>query len=341
MASAGIPQLVYASSLGVYAPGGTGPVDRGLARHRSGQLDLQPPQGHRRAHARRASSRQHPDVTVARFRPTVVVQRDAAWLIKSLYVGPLVPRAVFDVLRQRRLPVLPLPTGIALQFVHADDVGDLVIRLIEQSGHGIVQRRGRRPRRRRPRQTSSVRGRWPSNRALVRTVIIALNAAAPHSRFPPAGTTWPRTRPLMDTTKARDQLDWAPVAFVDGERLGVDRGAGRRRRRYQCCDGLDYVRRADPCGAWSTGPTTPASLAWTALSAARALGMFRSRMPAAAAMTVNLVSGTPMALERLLARRRDPVALLAPVAVGGRAPGQSARARGLVTGGRHRGPARC
>lgn len=79
---------------------------------------------------------QHPDVTIARFRPTVVVQRQASWLIKTLYLGPLVPKAALEMLRRRQLPILPLPAGLGLQFVHADDVGDAVVRMIEHRAQG-------------------------------------------------------------------------------------------------------------------------------------------------------------------------------------------------------------
>ncbi len=50
--------------------------------------------------------------------------------------------------------------------------------------------------------------------------------------------------------------------------------------------------------------------AWLALLAAGA------RRPALAAMVVNLVSGTPLALARVRERRRDAVALGAPPLVG-------------------------
>ena len=54
---------------------------------------------------------------------------------------------------------------------------------------------------------------------------------------------------------------------------------------------------------------------WTALALARALGVGKTGAPTTAAVVTNLASGTPMAAQRMLARRRDPVALLAPVAV--------------------------
>lgn len=48
---------------------------------------------------------------------------------------------------------------------------------------------------------------------------------------------------------------------------------------------------------------------------ARAVGVRRARAVDAAVVAANLVTGTPMALDRVLDRRADPVALLAPVAV--------------------------
>ncbi|WP_205346916.1 hypothetical protein [Pseudonocardia broussonetiae] len=55
--------------------------------------------------------------------------------------------------------------------------------------------------------------------------------------------------------------------------------------------------------------------AWSALALARALGRGSPGAPDALAVAVNLASGTPAALARLRARRRDPVAVLAPPAV--------------------------
>ena len=56
-------------------------------------------------------------------------------------------------------------------------------------------------------------------------------------------------------------------------------------------------------------------LLWTAATVLRAGGVGRAGVLDAAFVAANLVAGTPAALERLLARRRDPVALVAPVAV--------------------------
>ena len=72
-------------------------------------------------------------------------------------------------------------------------------------------------------------------------------------------------------------------------------------------------------GAWAaTAAVHDGSLlAWSALAVLRALGHGRPGVPDAAVALVNLAAGTPFALRRIRQRRRDPVALLAPFAVGG------------------------
>lgn len=56
--------------------------------------------------------------------------------------------------------------------------------------------------------------------------------------------------------------------------------------------------------------------AWVGLAVARAAGWRRTGPVDALVVGVNLASGAPAALRRLRQRRRDPVAVLAPVAVG-------------------------
>ena len=129
MATAGVPQLVYASSLGIYAAGARGPVTESwstagqststYSKHKVMVEDLLD-----------RFEAEHPDTAVSRFRPTVVVQRAAASEIQSLYIGPVVPRAALKLLRRKVLPILPLPRGLSLQFVHSDDVGDAVTRMM-------------------------------------------------------------------------------------------------------------------------------------------------------------------------------------------------------------------
>lgn len=312
MATAHIQQLIYASSLGIYAPGADTPVsetwpDTGQATSTYSR--------HKVAVERMLDQFEldHPEITVARFRPTVVVQREAASLIRSLYLGPLIPRAALKLLRSRMLPVVPLPAGVALQFVHADDVGAAVVRLIHRRAHGsfniaadildsaaIAALVGGRP--------------FEVNPRVVRTLVSALNGA----RLVALSPGWydvAINTPLMNTSKARTELGWAPsrsstqsaLELIDGLAAGaVGTSAAMGRNNKENMTFRDKAQRVHDVSL----------LVWGVLALTRAAGFGRTGLPDAVAIAVNLTSGTPMALARLRQRRRDPVALLAPVAVG-------------------------
>lgn len=218
--AAGVPHLVYASSLGAYAPGAAGPVDESWPD--SGQRTS--------AYSRQKVAvermldrfeRERPDIVVARFRPTLVVQRAAAAGLKTLYLGPLVPRPALAALRAGALPVLPLPSGIALQFVHADDVGDAVVAMLARRAGGVFNLAadpldaaglaavvGARP--------------WEVSRAGMRSALWALwtlrALAVSPGWFDVATNT-----PLLDTSRARCELGWTPrYSTADGARELLD-----------------------------------------------------------------------------------------------------------------------
>lgn len=311
MASAGVHQLVYASSLGIYAPGATAPVSESWSD--AGQ-ETSTYSRHKVMVERLLDqfAVEHPDTAIARFRPTVVVQREAAWLIRSLYLGPFVPRAALRLLRQRRLPIVPLPAGIALQFVHADDVGDAVIRLIRQratgsfnvaadvlDSHDIAGLVGGRPIDLPPR--------------LVRTMVRVLNGARLVALTPGWYDVATNT-PLMNTDKARRDLGWAPTRSSTDSALDLIDGLADGATGTSAATG--WHRQPDTTARTAIQRTHDASLVlWSALALARAIGIRRTVLPEALAAVTNLTSGTPMALNRVRERRRDPVALLAPVAV--------------------------
>lgn len=310
MMTAGCPQLIYASSLGIYAPGATEPVsedwpDTGqessiYSRHKvivERMLDQ--------------FVLEHPEVTVARFRPTVVVQREAAWLIRSLYLGPFVPRAAMQLLRRRVLPVLPLPAGLALQFVHANDVGDAVCRLMQQRASGsfniaadvldtaaVAELVGARPAGVSPRAA--------------RAVIAALSALRVIALTPGWYDVATNT-PVMSTVKARDELGWTPSRSSRDSALELLGGLADGATGFSAATGQQA-----PHGGWRTVVQRihDASLVlWSASALVRALGLRRASAVDVAVVGANLGAGTPMALQRLKERRRDPVAVLAPVAV--------------------------
>src|SRR3954454_2733349 len=121
VADAGVPALVYASSVGAYSPG---PKDRRVdeswptdgvptsfyARHKAeveGLLD--------------GVERGNPPVRCLRLRPGLIFKRGAASEVRRLFAGPLVPS---PLLHERLIPVVPDVPRLRFQAVHSLDVGE-------------------------------------------------------------------------------------------------------------------------------------------------------------------------------------------------------------------------
>lgn len=137
LARAGVPHLVYVSSIGTYAPAvSAAPVD-----------EQWPATGIRSSMYSTDKAavedyldefeQQHPGTTVTRLRPALVMHRAAAREIQRYFIGP-VPRGFFKVLRSRRLPVVPLPKALHMQVVHAIDLAAAVVAAIRTRLPGAV-----------------------------------------------------------------------------------------------------------------------------------------------------------------------------------------------------------
>jgi UDP-glucose 4-epimerase len=312
MVAAGVRHLVYASSLGIYAPGlgvpvpetwpTTGQPSSTYSRHKvmvETMLD--------------EFEVGHPEVVIARFRPTVVVQREAASELRSLYLGPLVPRVAFTLLHRRLLPILPLPEGLALQFVHADDVGDAAVLLMQRRVRGsfnvaadaleqagIAALVGARPVAVKP--------------ALMRRAVATLHGLRVVAVTPGWYDVATRS-PLMDTSKARNDLGWRPAwSSTEAARELIDGLAHGAVGTSAAMGWTAGDQAAGPTAIERVHDTT--LLLWCGMSVARVTKARRPGLLHGAVIVANLMSGTPAALTRVRERRRDPVALLAPVAVG-------------------------
>ncbi|MGW4110874.1 NAD-dependent epimerase/dehydratase family protein [Actinosynnema sp. NPDC004786] len=202
---AGVPHLVHMSSVGAYSPAAkdhtvdeSWPTDGVSTSYYS---------RHKAAveHLLDQVERDHPGLRVTRVRPGLVLQPDAAAEIKRYFLGRLVPHALF----RARLPVLPLPRTMVLQFVHADDVADALGTILATTAEGaynlvsdpVVT----------PQLLAEVMG--------ARHVPIpatALRTAARVSwrlRLQPTSHGWvdlALTAPLLDATKAFTRLGWTP-----------------------------------------------------------------------------------------------------------------------------------
>lgn len=203
-----VPHLVYSSSLGVYAPGARGPVtEKWLA---TGQQSSA--YSRHKVIVERTLDRfekQHPDIVVSRIRPTLVAQRDAAAHLASLYFGPLVPALAFRLLRAGVLPILPLPAGLCLQLVHADDVGDAVVSIVQRRVGGIYNLAANELNLMQLARLVGARP-LPIPKAVLRALVIALFRAHVLAVSPGWFDVATRT-PIMETGAARTVLGWLPA----------------------------------------------------------------------------------------------------------------------------------
>jgi nucleoside-diphosphate-sugar epimerase len=133
-ADAGVGTLVVASSIGVYSPrDGTEPTDESWPR------DGVPTSWYARHKAemeRRLDEleAEHPDLRVVRLRPALTFKRESASEQRRFFLGQLAPASL---LKPGRLPVVPIPAGLTLQGVHADDVAEAYrLAVLRDDAHG-------------------------------------------------------------------------------------------------------------------------------------------------------------------------------------------------------------
>lgn len=130
---AGVGQLVHMSSIGAYAPGPALEVDENYA------IEGVPssPYSLDKVAAEQTVSALTTDVPVAVVRPAFVLQEAAASEIRRYFLGRLVPRGALGVaLRPAVLARAPVPSTLALQVVHADDVADALARVVTERATG-------------------------------------------------------------------------------------------------------------------------------------------------------------------------------------------------------------
>src|SRR3954451_13645928 len=116
VAEAGVPALVYASSVGAYSP------HPGMER----VTEEWPTGGIRSSYYSRQKSSvealldrleaDHPELRVVRMRPALVFKGEAATGIRRLFMGPFLFGPMLS------LPLMPTIRGLRFQCVHADDL---------------------------------------------------------------------------------------------------------------------------------------------------------------------------------------------------------------------------
>ena len=226
-ARAGVPRVVYASSVGAYA---TGPKDRRVD-------ESWPTTGiptsfysrHKAAVERILDSFEaaHPQVNVVRMRPGLVFKREAATQIRRLFVGPFLPS---PLVRRALVPVVPDLQRLRFQAVHTEDLAEayrLAIVREEASGAYNVAAEPVLD----PRQLGRELGaaRLPFHGGLLR----ALAGLSYRLRLQPTEPGWLDLAlgvPIMDTSRIERELGWEPrrTAIEAFQELfdGMREGAG-------------------------------------------------------------------------------------------------------------------
>ncbi len=224
VAGAGVPALVYASSVGAYnAAPNRRPVDESWP---IGGIPSSP-YARQKAEVERlldAFEHQHPDKRVVRMRPALIFKREAASEIARYFGGPLLRGPMLD---PRILRVIPAPRDLAFQCVHSLDVGQAYAQAIVRDVHGAFNLAAD------PILTGERIAKALSRKPLVmsRRFVRRVTDLTWRLRLQPSDVGWVDMAfdaPIIDATRAREALGWDPrhdavetlLELLDGIREG-------------------------------------------------------------------------------------------------------------------------
>ncbi|MFG3441399.1 NAD-dependent epimerase/dehydratase family protein [Nonomuraea sp. NPDC047897] len=206
VAEAGVPALVYASSVGAYSPGpDEPPVDESWPTHGWPGAAY----GREKAYVERVLDvfeHDNPDIRVVRMRPGFIFKRVAATEQRRLFGGPFVPRRL---VRPGLIPVVPDIPGLRFQALHADDAGEAYRLAVTRPVSGAFNLAAE------PVLEPAELARLLGARTVPVSAWMARSAMAAgwHLRLLPAASGLLEMLlqlPLMDTRRAREVLGWAP-----------------------------------------------------------------------------------------------------------------------------------
>jgi nucleoside-diphosphate-sugar epimerase len=226
VARAGVPALVYASSVGAYSPG---PKDRPVDESWPTEGIRSSFYSRHKAEVERmldAFESEHPQVRVVRLRPGLIFKGEAGSGVRRLFLGPFVPNAL---LRKPLIPVVPDVPGLVFQAVHSLDAGQAYHLAVTRDVRGAFNIAAD------PILDPDELSRALSARKLRLSPGFVRTAAAVAWRLrlsptPPGWVDMALQAPVMATDRARTELGWRPGhTSVDAllELLdGISRGAG-------------------------------------------------------------------------------------------------------------------
>ncbi|MFP3713288.1 NAD-dependent epimerase/dehydratase family protein [Puerhibacterium sp. TATVAM-FAB25] len=214
-----VPHLVVVSSVGAYSPG---PPDGRLVDESWPARGI-PTSDYSVDKAAQEQlldglEAQHPEVTVTRFRPALMFQAAAGAEVSGIFLGGLASRVVRLAGRsgsgasgtRPRFPVLPLPAGVRLQAMHADDAAQAIRAAVVQRKGGTFNLAADEVLTGQDLADLLAGGRSVE---LPPAVVRAALALAWRLRLVAVGEGWldmAMATPVLDAARAREELGWAP-----------------------------------------------------------------------------------------------------------------------------------
>jgi UDP-glucose 4-epimerase len=224
---AGVPALLYASSIGAYSPG---PKDRAVDESwPTGGVSTSYYSRQKAEVERRLDyfESQSPDVRVVRFRQALVFKRESAEGQRRLFAGPLFPSFLA---RSEFISFVPDIEGLRSQVVHSYDVGEAYrLALLRDDVRGAFNLAAE------PVLDAHEIGRILNARPVPVPAWLARTGADLSWRLhlQPASVGWldmALELPIMETSRARTELGWTPRYSAEDTLLdvlaGLREGAG-------------------------------------------------------------------------------------------------------------------
>jgi nucleoside-diphosphate-sugar epimerase len=218
--------LVYASSVGVYSPG---PKDRAVG-------ETWPTEGtpssfysrHKVVVERQLDrlEREQPTLRVIRLRPALIFKAQAATEIRRLFAGPFLPG---PLVRPELIPFVPDVPRLRFQVVHSRDVGEAYRLAVVGDARGAFNLAADPPIG--PSELAEI---FQARRLKLPAAVVRIGAATTYAlRLQPTEPGWldmGLAIPIMDSSRARDELGWHPQhdalqtlrEQIDGIRAGSD-----------------------------------------------------------------------------------------------------------------------